>query len=61
MTSGDEAVEGAANPEQAQQLEAEKSRVQQLIDEYFKLDYESTVGGMPCRCALSSSALRNGS
>ena len=45
--------EGAGNaeagPEGGQQLLEEKARVQALIDEYFKLDYESTVGGMPCR------------
>lgn len=49
----DNAAAGTSGTVDSKQLQEEKARVQQLMDEYFKLDYESTVGGLPCRYGAS--------
>jgi len=51
--SDDNAAAGTSGTVESKQLQEEKARVQQLMDEYFKLDYESTVGGLPCRYGAS--------
>lgn len=49
-TSDDGVAKVTAGPEHARQLQEQKAGAQQLMDEYFKLDFESTAGGLPCRC-----------